>query len=136
MTRALFGMYVNYFFYTTGVFRVVGSSGVAFSSLVSKTSCHLQLDSNRINPQAIAVYTFIGVLMMKENLSMKITLIVVVAFWVFDALLVILGFMLNRGQGEESYMSPAPVSTICCVAPMIHPTNLSASTGVRQKGTP
>jgi len=63
-----------------------------------------------------------------------ITLIVAIAFWALDALIVILGFILHRGQGEQSYMAPAPVSTVCCITQLTHMANLSVSTGVRQSG--
>ncbi len=100
-------------FVLTGVFRVLGSTAVAFSSLVSRTLSS-KFEPNCSILQAIALYTFIGV-MVKAIESMWITLIVVVAFWVLDAILVILGFTLNHGHGELSYMAPAPVSMFCII---------------------
>jgi len=117
---------------STGVFRVLGSTAVAFSSLVSRI-LSFGFKLNWSISQAIAVYTFIGVCF-KPIKSMRITLIVAIAFWALDALIVILGFALHRDKGEQSYMAPAPVSTVCCITQLTHMANLSVSTGVRQTG--
>jgi len=43
--------------------------------------------------------------------SMKITLGVVVAIWVFDIILVFIGFIVNHDSGKLSFMTPVPVSS-------------------------
>lgn len=41
---------------------------------------------------------------------MRITLGVVFVIWIFDTIIVIIGFVLHPGKGNLSYMVPVPVS--------------------------
>ena len=84
---------------------------MALSTLVSiPVIIHLvQLSQTTAILQAIAIYTFLGVWMTRTISSMRITLGVVLVIWIFDAILVIIGFELHRSD-KESFMEPAPVS--------------------------
>jgi hypothetical protein len=70
-----------------GIIITFGSAGVAFSTLV------------------MAIYTFIGVWMMKDITSMRLTFGIVTIFWAFIAFLVTLGMGLHR---DQSFIAPAP----------------------------
>ena len=57
--------------------------------------------------QAIAVYTFLGVWVMKDIISMKFTLGVITTIWSFATVLVIVATSLNR---DQHFWAPDPVS--------------------------
>jgi hypothetical protein len=60
------------------------------------------------SPQAIGVYTFLGVWARKEIKSMKITLAVVAAIWTFIAFLIVVAMALNHNK----LIAPSPVGPL------------------------
>jgi len=75
-----------------GLIKAIGAATVALSTLT------------------IALYTFLGVWMMRDVSSMMITLGSVVAIWVFDIILISIGFGVNHASdsGNLSFMVPTP----------------------------
>jgi len=74
---------------TQGIFKIFGATGVAFSTL------------------AIAIYTFLGVWVMRDITSMKFTYAVVATIWSFIAVFVAVAMTVNRNQ-QFSFIGPAP----------------------------
>jgi len=48
---------------------------------------------------------------MRSVAPLRITLSVVMAIWVFDVVIPIMGLLANSGEGKPSFMSVAPVSS-------------------------
>jgi hypothetical protein len=61
--------------------------------------------------QVIALYTFIGVWMMKGISSMRITAFVVVGIWAFIAILAVVGLATHTNPSKPNLIGPTPVST-------------------------
>ena len=97
--------------YSVGIVQNVGETAVALFNLVNLILDYyweLTLTERISFLQTISIYTFLGLWLRRDIVSMRLTLLVIVCIWVFIAIIVAVG---NATHHNPAFESPTPVST-------------------------